>query len=201
MLLEKLRQVTKRIFDQPVLYDARKILLGGWPFEPTLSLLDSTGSDVILDVGCGTGHFSEKIQFRQYYGFDNDAKALQVATRRKVPNAVFQMGDIRHFNFQGLKPTQAILSGVLHHLSDDEAVRLLNDLAPIVSRWIVTEDPIYAQYHVLNNLLCRLDRGEHVRTEEEMLALIAKTNLTVEKKSVFYSNTRISKHIAFRLVP
>lgn len=201
MSYQPFRTITKLIFDQPFFYGARGILLGGWPFAQTLRLIDSKDSDVILDVGCGPGHFVDKIKFKNYLGFDHDPQYIQAALKRKIPNAVFTLDDIRNYDFQNIQPTKAILSGVLHHLSDPEAIRLLNALARTVSQWIVSEDPVYSKYHPLNNFLCRLDRGQFVRTEDEMSRLIAQTKLRVEKKILFYSNTRISKHIAFRLIP
>ncbi len=195
------RNLTKLIFDQPFFYGARGIFLGGWPFVQTLGLIDSNESDMVLDVGCGPGHFANRIKFKQYLGFDNDPRCIQTALKRNVPNAAFTLGDIQSYDFQNIRPTKAILSGVLHHLSDSEAICLLNKLAHTVSQWIVSEDPVYSKHHPLNNFLCRLDRGQFVRTEDEILRLIAQTNLRIEKKVLFYSNTLISKHIALRLVP
>lgn len=201
MNYEPFRKVTKFIFDQPSFYGARRFFLGGWPFVQTLRLIDSNDSDVILDVGCGPGYFADKIRFKNYLGFDHDPKAIQAARKRRVPHTLFFVDDVRNYDFQKLKPTKAILSGILHHLSDPEAVQLLNMLAPVVFQWIVTEDPVYARCHLFSNLLCRLDRGRFVRTEEELLKLIRQTKLKVEKKVIFYSNTCISKHIALRLIP
>ena len=202
MVYQKLRSVTKFIFDQPFFYEkVRAFLIGGHPFRQTLGLLDAQTSDVILDVGCGPGHMAEKIRFKNYIGFDNDPRSIEVALRRKIPNAVFTRQGISDYDFGQVKPEKAILSGVLHHLSDADALYVLKVLARSVTQWIVTDDPIYSRHHVLNNFLCRLDRGEHIRPESEMLKLFKEAGLQVDKKLLFYSNTGVSKHIAFRLIP
>lgn len=193
--------VAKLIFDQPLLYGARLVFLGGWPFAETLRLLDSQETDVILDVGCGPGYFADKIKYRSYFGFDHDRKAIQMAIRKNIPNTQFLLQDVQNFDFNQVKPTKAILSGVIHHLNDHDATQLLNAIARTISGWIVTEDPVYSRYHFLNNLLCRLDRGQFVRTEDEMSKLIEKTNLLIKEKVSFFSNSKISKHLAFRLTP
>ncbi len=201
MIHQTLRTVTKTIFDQPLLYGARRFFLGGWPFVQTLNLLDSQPSDFILDVGCGPGHMAEKIRFKNYIGFDSDPRIIEVAQQRKITNAMFTLQTIEDYDFGRMKPHKAILSGVLHHLSDSEALYVLKKLGETVSGWIVTDDPVYSKYHFLSNVLCRLDRGEYVRTELEMLKLFEKTGLGIDKKLLFYSNTGVSKHIAFRLLP
>ena len=202
MIHEKMRSVTKYIFDQPFFYEkVRAFLIGGHPFRKTLDLLDAQSTEVILDVGCGPGHMAEKIRFKNYIGFDNDPRSIEVALRRKVSNAVFTQQDIADYDFGQVKPEKAILSGVLHHLSDSDALYVLKILARTVSKWIVTDDPIRARYHFVNNILCSLDRGEHIRSESEMLKLFNEAGLVVDRKLLFYSNTRVSKHIAFRLLP
>ncbi len=197
-----LRPVTKFIFDQPFYYEkVRPFLIGGHPFKQTLELLDSHETDVILDVGCGPGYMAEKIRFKQYFGFDSDPKYIEVAQKRQILNTQFSLEDVSNYDFGRLSPNKAILSGVLHHLNDDEAHHVLKALARNVTDWIVTDDPIFAKYHFLNNLICSLDRGEHIRTENEMARLFTQAGLKIEKRVIFYSNTHISKHIDFKLRP
>jgi len=202
MVYVQLKRISKFIFDHPLLYESKRLFyLGGLPFAQTLQLIDSRDSDVILDVGCGPGYYAEKLKFKSYIGFDSNPRAIEAARRRGIPNATFVVGDVMGYDFKSLKPTKAVLSGILHHLNDTEAVHLLDSLAKIVTQWIVTEDPIFSTYHIFNNLLCRLDRGEFVRSDTELEALIARTELRIEKKLIFYANTKISRHIAFRFIP
>ena len=201
-MIALLRSLTKVVFDQPALYEGlRTFFLGGLPYKPMFELLDATDSDIILDVACGTGHLAKQIPFKRYIGFDHDAKCIEVARNRKIPKAIFTQEDVSVYPFEEMQPTKAILSGVLHHLSDEEARGLLKTLARTVSRWIVTNDPVYAKYHALNNLLCRLDRGKYVRTKEQMEDLMNGAGLKPETELIRYSNTLMTKHITFRLIP
>ncbi|MBI4372421.1 MAG: hypothetical protein HY585_01685, partial [Candidatus Omnitrophica bacterium] len=84
---------------------------------------------------------------------------------------------------------------------DASAIALLTRLSKIVTQWIVTLDSVYSKTHVINNFLCKFDRGKFVRTENEMLALIAKTPLKIETKLLHDANTKIAKYITFRLLP
>lgn len=200
MTYQKLRPVTKFIFDRPFFYEkVRVFLIGGHPFRQTLELLDAQETDVILDVGCGPGYMAEKIRFKEYIGFDSDPKYIEVAKKRQIPNTRFSLEDVSYYDFGSLRPNKAILSGVLHHLNDEQALHVLKALARTVTGWIVTDDPIYSKYHFINNLMCSLDRGEYIRTESQMIDLFIRSGLKVDKKALFYSNTRISKHIDFRL--
>ena len=202
MVYGQLRRVSKFIFDQPFFYEkVRAFLVGGHPFPKTLELLEAQKTDVILDVGCGPGHMAEKIQFKNYIGFDQDERCINVALKKKIPNAVFTRQGVADYNFGEVKPNKAILSGVLHHLSDSESLYVLKILARTVTQWIVTDDPIYSRYHVLSNFLCRLDRGDYIRPESEMMKLFEQAGFVVDKKLLFYSNTGVSKHIDFRLIP
>ena len=197
-----LKKITDAIFNQPFLYERlRPLFLGGLPIRDILDLLEANGSDIILDVGCGTGYMAEKIGFSRYTGIDNDPRMIKIAQNRKIPNAEFVLQDIRKYNFADVGPTKIVLYGVLHHLNDRDAIELLKLLAHTTKQFIVSLDPVYAKYHLINNILCELDRGAYVRTEEDMITLISQTKLRVESKLVKYANTFIAKYLVLRLIP
>lgn len=196
------RRLSKFIFDQPVFYKNLRILfLGGLPTTPVLKLLEPQSDDVIIDVGCGDGFISKKISCKQYIGIDNDPAVIEVANRNKNRNSLFIREDIRSINLDVLHPTKAILYGVLHHLSNLDAIDVLNALSKAVSHSIITLDPIYSRYHAINNFLCGLDRGRFVRTEKAMHELLDQTNLRIETQLIHYANTKIAKYISLRLIP
>lgn len=201
-MLKIIKKITDPIFNQPFLYhNLRSFFLGGLPTPPLIRLIEPQPSDVILDIGCGTGFLAEEIPFQRYLGFDSDPKVIEIAQRKKIPNAVFATTMIQDFDFSTFHPTKAVLYGILHHLNDRDADALLKVLAKTGATKIVTMDPVYSKFHVLSNLLCRLDRGQFVRTEEKMLELIRKTGLEIETQQFHHSNTGIAKFIVFRLIP
>ena len=156
---------------------------------------------MILDIGCGTGLIAEKMPFRHYLGVDSDPQVIEIAQRKKIPNAIFTLTRVQDYDFSKIRPTKAVLNGVLHHLNDEDAVALLRTLCKTGAQTIVTMDAVYSKFHLLNNLLCKLDRGEYVRNEPAMVQLIEKAGLRIETKQLAYSNTAITKYIAFRLTP
>lgn len=202
MTNESLRNITKLIFDQPALYHGlRTFFLGGLPWPELLRLLDSNKNDVIVDIGAGTGTIAEKIHFRKYIGFDHDPRSIRVALKKNIPNASFLLQDVNEMNLTALKPTKAVLSGILHHLTDQQALSLLNSLARSISQCVVTLDPIFWKGHILNNFLCRLDRGHYIRTKEQMLNLINESSMQIDAEAYYSSNTKITKYASYRLIP
>ena len=199
-MLRYLRAVTDRIFDQPALYHAvRAAFLGGLPTAPVVRLLEAGPTDVIVDVGCGTGDLAEQVPFRRYFGFDSDPKVIAIARAKNIAGAEFTVDSALDYDLRRRAPTRAVLYGVLHHIPDEDAVRLLRALDDAGAAAIVTLDPVYSRYHVLNNVLCRLDRGRYVRTEEEMDALVQRAGLEAETRLVHYSNSKVAKYISYRL--
>ncbi len=197
-----LSKLSKFLFDHPFVYRSlRTLFLGGLPTRPLLKLLDSQAGDIILDVGCGSGFIAEKMKFERYIGIDHNPAMIEIARKREIPSTSFLLEEVSDYDFGALKPTKAILYGLLHHLDDASAIALLTRLSKIVTQWIVTLDSVYSKTHVINNFLCKFDRGKFVRTENEMLALIAKTPLKIETKLLHDANTKIAKYITFRLLP
>lgn len=201
-MLRLLKAVTDRIFDQPALYHAvRALFLGGLPTGRVVRLLEPAPSDVIVDIGCGTGDLAEQIPFRRYFGFDNDPRVIKIAEAKKIPNASFTLDSVQEYDLRPRAPTKAVLYGILHHIPDEDAVRLLRALKDAGTGDIVTLDPVYSRYHLVSNLLCRLDRGAYVRTEPEMQALMDQAGLETETRLLHYSNSGLAKYISFRLRP
>lgn len=194
------RRFVTAVFDTPVLYAGlRALFLGGLPTRPVLKLLQATKDDVVLDIGCGTGFIANMIPFRHYYGFDMDAEAIRRAKLRNIPNTTFVVSMVQDYDFGSVLPTKAILYGVLHHLSDADAIELLKRLAASRVQSVVTLDPVYAQFNMINNILCRYDRGRYVRTRADINTLISRTPFAVADEKLHHANTLIAKYILFHL--
>jgi SAM-dependent methyltransferase len=174
-----LNRAWARMVGMPWVYERLRItLLGGGPAGKVFGWLGDTRDDVLIDIGCGTGMALDRLgPFAEYHGFDTDARALGRFRQRDLP------GNVHLYNAKAtgadldrIRPTKAILMGLLHHLPDMEAGPLLSMLADCPSlRCAITLDPVLTDGKPLNNLLCRLDRGRHVRTRNryEMLATCA----------------------------
>ena len=144
--------------------------LGGFSFAPGYELLEARDGDRVLDVGCGMGDALRHLGgFQEYHGFDTDARAID-CFRKLHPQAnvhlysrVCQLGDIAR-----IQPTKVVLAGLLHHVSDAEALQLLRPLADPPHPRIMTIDTVFLPGHWTNNLLARSYRGRYVRTQEQV---------------------------------
>jgi len=186
-------------------YDkARPALLGGFDFSATYGWLETGPEDVIVDVGCGTGHALEHIdQFRSYYGYDPDGGALEVF-RRKYPhdNIHLHARILEPQDVQRIQPTKAIAMGLLHHLSNVEVRMLFETLrsGATVER-IITLDPVLVPRRPLNNVLARMDRGRYVRRERQYRTLIEASPFEIARHAHIRSGNGIAKYFSTCLTP
>ena len=147
----------QRLLGHPFVYDhIRPWVVGGIDWAPLYQMLEASAEDVILDVGCGTGVAHQYLPgFRSYHGFDTDEVAVQTArSRTAAPNVHYHCRVVGPADFAELRPTRVILSGLLHHLSDADALGLLRACAGERSvRRVVTADVVYVSGAHVSNLL------------------------------------------------
>lgn len=89
--------------------------------DSLLELLDAQPGERILDLGCGTGHLTEKIATRgtDVIGLDHSQTMLDQA-RASFPHLRFERGDARDFSFD--QPFDAVFSNAtLHWVKPPEA--------------------------------------------------------------------------------
>ena len=183
----------QRVLGHPFVYEhVRPFVVGGVDNGPAWRELDCGPDDVIVDVGCGTGDaFAHAIQFRAYHGFDTDVMALAMARRRSADrqNVHFEERVLQAADLEKLKPTRVMLCGLLHHISDSDALDLLGLLArsPGLQR-VTSLDPTFLPGRYLNNFFTRLDRGRFPRTSQGYAALAEKAGFRVAKNTLMRSH-------------
>lgn len=91
---------------------------------------------VMLDAGCGTGRFAQRLIERgaRVVGVDHSFQMLRIAgTRPSDPLARIAQGDLRFLPFRDAAFPQILCSGVIMHLIDDEdAAGMLRELARVL---------------------------------------------------------------------
>ena len=97
-----------------------------------VDLLDPRPDERILDLGCGTGHLTDRIAdaAAEVVGIDQSAEMIEQA-RAAYPTREFRRGDAREFTVS--QPFDAVFSNVvLHWIDDQDAVlnRVADALRP-----------------------------------------------------------------------
>jgi cyclopropane fatty-acyl-phospholipid synthase-like methyltransferase len=134
--------------------------------------------DRLLDLGCGPGRLLPYLPEVDYIGVDLDDRYLAHARRQyDAAKARFYQLDLSqdcsHFSDGGFDIAVAI--GLIHHIPDDGAARLINfareQLKP--GGRLVTLDCVFTpEQSKAARFVVSLDRGEHVRTPKSYLDLV-----------------------------
>lgn len=183
----------RKILGHPFVYDqVRPRVVGGIDMRPLYELLPPGARKLVLDVGCGTGDALRYLDtFERYLGVDTDEVAIEAARRRWAgrPNVRFEHRTLRAEDIVELEPTGVVLSGVLHHLTNDEAVNVLRLAtgSPQLVR-IVTNDIVFLPGRLFNNVLAMMDRGRFCRDPDAYASLARQAGLTVESGAIITSS-------------
>ena len=182
----------QRILGHPFVFNRiRPVFVGGIDWKPLYEALDAGPDSVVLDVGCGTGIAHKYLSgFREYYGFDTDPVAIKRAQQSTSgPNIHYQCRDTTEDDMRIIRPTHVLLSGLLHHLSDADVLKLLRmcGSTPSVER-IATADTVYLPGEHVSNVLAFFDRGRFVRTPEGFVALVEEANVEVVRQQIIRSH-------------
>jgi SAM-dependent methyltransferase len=136
----------------------------------------------ILDVGCGPADVLTELPADiDYIGFDQSEHYIDSARQRYGARGQFFTGkvDLAHIERLGAASFDIVIAhGLLHHLDDSQATEFFA-LARAALRpggRLITADGCYlAGQSRIARLLLDLDRGNHVRTEPEYVALAAQS--------------------------
>lgn len=128
--------------------------------------------NVLLDIGCGTGELLHFLPAGiHYHGFDLSQRYIDAARNRHSSRGIFDCMDIADYQVPAdSRAADIVLAiGVLHHLDDDVAVRLLrtahSQLRP-GGRFISLDGTLVPGQSRIARKLVLQDRGQNIRTPE-----------------------------------
>lgn len=185
-----------RLITIPSIYKALMFSLGA---ESAISryvteILRPTAGMKMLDVGCGPANVLAFLPAVDYTGMDLNEKHIEFARARYGDLGRFLVGNAA-IDLDGQEQAFDLInvSALLHHLSDDEAVRMFRALTPLLKQngKIVTFDNVWLpKQRVGAKILNALDSGVNIRTPDGYLRLLDGLGLTVETRT-FHDLLRI----------
>lgn len=138
--------------------------------EKSVAALGAIDGERVLDIGCGPAYLLDYLPAVLYVGFDIHPRYLAYARRRYGSRANFVLGAYDDGQRRLYSPFDGVLIlGVLHHLSDVEATKLLAIVAKSLSPGgrVITLDPCFTPHQSrMARFLAANDRGAYVRDAE-----------------------------------
>lgn len=185
--------IYSRIIGHPWVFEhLRPLLIGGIDMSPGYQRLACDEHSLVLDVGCGGGDALEYLPpVHGYLGVDTDPRAIAAARRRHAERAAtrFECRSVTSEDFRWA--THVAMIGLLHHLSNAQALALLRQLAAAPRlACAVTLDVVYLPLRPWNNLLAFADRGRFCRSADGYLELIRTSGLDVLDQFCVGANPR-----------
>ena len=183
-----------RLFDNPLVFNTYQIVADGGKGRQIRRFLKDVPFETVLDVGCGTGNWAKTARGR-YVGVDAAPEFVEEARAR-------YRGDSEKV-FLLLDPTRedvpedfdlAQLVSVLHHLSDQDVVRLLARISRQV-RYLFILDLYPMPWNPFAKFLYAADRGDFIRTPEEQKRIILESSaMRLVKEGDYFAPTGLYRH-------
>ena len=157
-----------RFFGKLVLGDASRAYLSEY-IRPEAGMK-------VLDIGCGPAEILDQLPSVNYLGFDINPKYIESAQKRFGGKGRFFCGDVglTTIDAEAGSFDLALATGVLHHLDDSYAVRLLELASKALKpggRLVTLDGCFVPQQPKLARFVVSRDRGEFVRDANDYVKL------------------------------
>ena len=151
--------------------------IGADAFRETLAseVLNVDEGDRILDIGCGTADILDHLPDVEYLGFDSSDRYVEAARERFGDRGRFVTAVPTDVDDTFGDRTLVMAIGVLHHLDDEtahEALELASNALRPGGTFVSVDPTLTDDQHAVARFLIERDRGQFVRTPEQMQILV-----------------------------
>lgn len=149
-----------------------------------------SAQQVLVDIGGGTGISLNFLSgdFRYLCVEIDPVKFGSFAGHQ--PHHLAILGDGTHLPIADSCVDVALCAFVAHHLTDTQLRQALSEAMRVLKPGgcFILVDPLWRSKHVVSRLLWAYDRGDHPRTAERLLEMLAQYGITYETRrfSVFH---------------
>jgi SAM-dependent methyltransferase len=175
-------KVLRHPMEWPLAYRLWQAPFAERKLRPVLDVLRQRAPLRVLDIGCGPGTNSHHFTDCEYLGIDINEQYISTARRRF--GARFEVADAAALNDVDIGGGWdcVLMNSLLHHLSDEQALRLLSALPRLLSATGSAHilDLVLPAQRRLSRALARLDRGDYPRRLAAWRALFER-HLDVEE--------------------
>jgi SAM-dependent methyltransferase len=172
----------KRIMTVSLIYEQFQNFVGAktirkWLAENYWNLRDG---EKVVDIGCGPGVILDYLPKNvQYVGFDISQQYIASARKKHGQRGTFLVGTAEDF-MRGpedclMGADLVLCNGLLHHLEDGEAVRVLELSTAILAPTgkLVCLEPVFLVHQGrISRWIMSRDRGRNIRNEQEWKYLL-----------------------------
>ena len=162
--------------------------LSGWHGEGQKRFVSEVvrphAGDRVLDIGCGTAAVLSRLGQVDYTGMDMNGRYIAYAQRRWGAAGRFLCADVNEFDFSSERKFDLVMMlGLLHHLKDADAARLLMQARRLVGETgrLVTMDACRTDGQGrFERWMVEKDRGHYIRPVAAYLELARSVFPSVE---------------------
>lgn len=130
----------------------------------------------VLDIGCGTGEYSNLFKKNYYIGIDISREYIDHA--KKTKNGKFVVMDATEIKFDNESFDFVLIAAILHHLDDNDTNKVLKEAKRVLKKdgkILILED---AKIKRLDNSVVRFiqryDIGAKIRTPDQYRSIFKK---------------------------
>jgi SAM-dependent methyltransferase len=178
------------------IYNACQFILEGDYHNIITQTVGASTDERLLDIGSGTGYFSQFFNCR-YVGIDSNPAYVAAASKQYAnPARTFNVMDATRIDFSEQSFDKIVLINFIHHLSNADVLSILRKARYIARDKIFIFDMNTKKMSAITPLLLKLDNGRFIRNAEEQSRLIGSV-LSIEDSFNFVTPRRLLEHTAF----